>query len=133
MTSWPAFIALLEPATVTMVGGVAALFGSAALAIQGTQLRVFRAALWVAAIAMALAGVVLLSYSFSVGKLDVNHQGMVTAVSGVLCFHFSLSALLLVARSSVPWHVVTLLGLICLSGFIFIRHPAELTQWANIC
>jgi diguanylate cyclase (GGDEF)-like protein len=133
MTYWPVFVSLLEPATVTLVGGAAALFASIPLAIQGAQLLAFRAALMIAALTMVLAALSLLSYSFSVDALGPQYQGIFTAVSGVLCFLCSLVFVLQIALKRPPWRIVTVLWVVCMVGFFFTKQSADITQWANIC
>jgi diguanylate cyclase (GGDEF)-like protein len=133
MTSWPVFISLLEPATVTLVGGAIALFASIPLVIQSARLMAFRSALMIAALTMVLAGLSLLSYSFSVDVVEPQYQGIFTAVSGVICFLCGLVFVLKVALKRPPWSMVTLLWVVCMAGFFFTRGSADVTQWANIC
>jgi diguanylate cyclase (GGDEF)-like protein len=133
MSTWSAFINLLEPATVALVGGVAALFAAIPLGLQAYQLRSFVQSLLMAALTMALAGFSLLNYSFSAGDVNVNYQSMATAVTGVACFLSGLFSFLLAACKTMPWRSVLLLNAVCLAGFILTEQLYYITMWANVC
>jgi diguanylate cyclase (GGDEF)-like protein len=133
MSTWSAFISLLEPATVALVGGVVALFAVIPLVLQAYQLRSFFQSLLMAACTMALAGFSLLNYSFSAGELNVNHQSMTTAVTGVACFLSGLLSFLLAAYKTMPWRSVMLLIMVCVTGFVLTGRLYYITLWANLC